>query len=245
MRSSVSTWASAWGWNACRTPYSPCRTRPSSEWPSRGRPLLGCELGRFEEFAGVEVGVHRGQGDQVGGVHRGEQCGDLAALGQGLGQGVSAAVQVGAGGGAGEGEAAAAEFVAQLFGGGGQVAEGPELDGGVAGGGGFVEEAVPGAPAGGRRGTRRPRSPGQFPAADWSGWVPSARTPRSCGRWSCRSLSSEDGDEVGCGEVAGRSGGAGAARRWPCGPARPLSGCCSRRSPRSRRCSRRPRTTGR
>ena len=96
------------------------------------------------ERAGLQVGVHRGQGDQVRGVHRGEQRGDLAALGERLVERVAAAVQGGAGGGAGEGEAAAAELVAQLLGVGGQVAEGAELDGGVAGRGGLVEEAVPG-----------------------------------------------------------------------------------------------------
>ena len=48
------------------------------------------------------------------------------------------------GGGAGQREAAAAELVAQLLGVGGQVAERAELDGGVAGRGGLVEEPVPG-----------------------------------------------------------------------------------------------------
>lgn len=107
-------------------------------------PLLGGELGGFEQRPGVQVGVHRGQRDQVPGVHRGEQCGDLPALGQRLGEGVPAAVEVGAGGGAGEGETAAAELVAELLGVGGQVAEGAELDEGVSGRGGLVQEPEPG-----------------------------------------------------------------------------------------------------
>ena len=145
MRSSESTWASACGWNICRTPYS--SQQDASELGvavAQRRPLLGGELRGLEQLTGVQVGVHRGQGDQVRGVHRGEQGGDLAALGQGLGEGVAAAVQVGAGGGAGQHQAAAAELVAQLFGLRRQVAEGPELDGGVPGGRGLVEEPVPG-----------------------------------------------------------------------------------------------------
>ena len=54
MRSLSSTWASACGWNICRTPDSSSSTRPSSEWPSpSGCPLLGGELGGLEELAGV------------------------------------------------------------------------------------------------------------------------------------------------------------------------------------------------
>lgn len=92
----------------------------------------------------MQVGVHRGQRDQVRGVHRGEQRGNLPALGQCLVEGVPAAVQVGAGGGAGQDEAAATELVAQLLGVGREVAEGPELDEGVAGCRGLVEELAPG-----------------------------------------------------------------------------------------------------
>ena len=75
-------------------------------------PLLGGELGGFDELAGAKVGVHDGQGDQVWGVGRGQQRGGWAALGQGIGKGRRAAVQGGAGGGAGQGEPAAAELVA-------------------------------------------------------------------------------------------------------------------------------------
>jgi hypothetical protein len=67
-------------------------------------PLLGGQLPRLQERAGVQVGVHGGQRDQVRRFHGVEQRGDLAALGQGRVEGLAAAVQRGARGGAGEGE---------------------------------------------------------------------------------------------------------------------------------------------
>jgi hypothetical protein len=62
--------------------------------PQRG-PLLGGELTRLQERAGVQVGVHGGQRDQVRRPHGPEQPGDLAALGDGVVEGVAAAVQRG------------------------------------------------------------------------------------------------------------------------------------------------------
>ena len=146
----------------------------------------------------------------------------------------------GARGGAGEGEAAAAELVAQLFGVGGEVAEGAEFDGGVAGGGGLVEEAVPGHLLGV---VGEPDAPGVGGGAEaevgqrgmWAGWVRPRRP--SSGRLL---------------EIGNRLIDAGGAR-WRSGPPRgtahadhvQVSGCCSRRSRRSCRCWWRRRTTGR
>ena len=107
------------------------------------RPLRGGELGGLEQRAGVQVGVHRGQRDQVAGVHRGEQGRDLAAFVQGWSQSVPPRCRAVPAVAPGQGEAAAAELVAQLLGVGRQVAERAELDGGVAGGRGLVEELVP------------------------------------------------------------------------------------------------------
>ena len=210
---------------------------------AQGRPLLGGELGGFEQRAGLQVGVHRGQRDQVRRVHGGEQGGDLSALVERLVEGIGAAVQGGAGGGAGQREGAAAELVAQLLGVRGQVAEGAQLDGGVAGRGGLVEEPVPGhllrvvgEPDAPRvRGGAEPqvgqggRAHGDFSLSQEAGaaWMaPAAGRPPGC---------SESG--VGCVECT--ESRFRYIRRWR------LSGCCSRRSRRSCRCWSRRRTTGR
>ena len=92
----------------------------------------------------MQVGVHGGQRDQVRHVHGGEQGRHPATLVERGVERLAAAVQGGTGGRAGKGQVAPAQLVAQLLRVGGQVAERAELDCGVAGGSGLVEEPVPG-----------------------------------------------------------------------------------------------------
>ena len=144
------------------------------------RPLLSGEFGRSRSWP-VCRSVYIGQGDQVRGVHRGGNpatCRHSASAASRASAPRCRAVR----GGAGEGEAAAAELVAQLLGVGRQVAEGAELDGGVAGRDGLVEEAVPGHLLG---------VVGE-PDAQESGAVPSRRLGSVGSGWVVRSRAMKD-----------------------------------------------------